>query len=120
MQMNLTVNGTEISKEAEPRVLLVHFIRDDLGLPGPPRGRCTSNLRTSRRLRGGPPGEARPVLRPPGGGDEVLDPAATEGLARRATVAGHRLIVYPGYCHEPYNDNGRERVFADLAAWLTD
>lgn len=60
-----------------------------------------------------------PFLATHGSGDEIIDHTATEELDRRATVAGHRLIVYPGYFHEPYNDNGRERVFADLAAWLT-
>ena len=60
-----------------------------------------------------------PFLATHGSGDQIIDPTATEELDRRATVAGHRMIVYTGYYHEPYNDNGRERVFADLAAWLT-
>ena len=32
--VTLTVNGTERSLEAEPRTLLVHALRDDLGLTG--------------------------------------------------------------------------------------
>ena len=60
-----------------------------------------------------------PFLATHGSGDEIIDHTATEELDRRATVAGHRLIIYSGYYHEPYNDTGRERVFADLAAWLT-
>lgn len=60
-----------------------------------------------------------PFLATHGGGDEIIDHTATEELDRRATASGHRLIIYPGSYHEPYNDTGRERVFADLAAWLT-
>lgn len=32
--VNLTINGQEYSREVEPRTLLVHFIREDLGLTG--------------------------------------------------------------------------------------
>jgi alpha-beta hydrolase superfamily lysophospholipase len=60
-----------------------------------------------------------PFLATHGSGDQIIDPAATEELGRRATHSGHRLIIYPGAYHEPYNDTGREQVFADLAAWLT-
>jgi acylglycerol lipase len=59
-----------------------------------------------------------PFLATHGSGDLIIDSTATEELDRRATVAGHKLIVYPGYYHEPYNDTGREQVFADLAGWL--
>jgi acylglycerol lipase len=59
-----------------------------------------------------------PFLATHGSGDLIIDSAATEELDRRATAPGHKLIVYPGFYHEPYNDTGREQVFADLAAWL--
>ena len=59
-----------------------------------------------------------PFLATHGSGDLIIDSAATEELDRRATVLGHKLIIYPGFYHEPYNDTGREQVFGDLAAWL--
>ena len=34
VQINVTVNGEEHSEEVEPRLLLVHFIRETLGLTG--------------------------------------------------------------------------------------
>ena len=34
MQITLTVNGTSVTREAEPNQLLVHFIRDTLRLTG--------------------------------------------------------------------------------------
>ena len=61
---------------------------------------------------------AVPFLATHGADDQIIDPAATDELVRRATVEGRKLIVYPGSYHEPYNDLDRERVFADLAAWL--
>ncbi len=44
MQVNMTVNGEAVSAEVEPRMLLVHFLRDQLGLTGTHWGGCdTSN-----------------------------------------------------------------------------
>ncbi len=37
-----------------------------------------------------------PFLATHGSGDRIIDSAATEELDRRATVPGHKLIVYPG------------------------
>lgn len=34
MDVTMTVNGTEVTREVEPRTLLVHFVRDHLGLTG--------------------------------------------------------------------------------------
>jgi aerobic carbon-monoxide dehydrogenase small subunit len=43
MQIVVTVNGTEYVREVEPRLLLVHFLREDLGLTGTHWGCDTSN-----------------------------------------------------------------------------
>ena len=43
MKLTLTVNGTKCAREVEPRLLLVHFLRDDLGLTGTHWGCDTSN-----------------------------------------------------------------------------
>jgi acylglycerol lipase len=59
-----------------------------------------------------------PFLATHGSDDRIIDPSATDEFFRRATVDGRKLIIYPGAYHEPYNDLGREQVFADLAAWL--
>ena len=34
MQVSMTINGTSVSGDVEPRMLLVHFIRDRAGLTG--------------------------------------------------------------------------------------
>ena len=43
MQITMTVNGTEYTRDVEPRLLLIHFLRDDLGLTGIHWGCDTSN-----------------------------------------------------------------------------
>jgi carbon-monoxide dehydrogenase small subunit len=43
MQVTMTVNGDEVTRDIEPRLLLVHFVRDHLGLTGTHWGCDTSN-----------------------------------------------------------------------------
>jgi carbon-monoxide dehydrogenase small subunit len=43
VQVSLTVNGVQQSAEVEPRLLLVHFLRETLGLTGTHVGCDTSN-----------------------------------------------------------------------------
>jgi aerobic carbon-monoxide dehydrogenase small subunit len=43
MDVTLTVNGEAVTREIEPRLLLVHFLRDDLDLTGTHWGCDTSN-----------------------------------------------------------------------------
>ena len=42
MKVNITVNGKAYERDVEPRTLLVHFLRDDLGLTGTNIGCDTS------------------------------------------------------------------------------
>jgi carbon-monoxide dehydrogenase small subunit len=43
MQITMTVNGVSHTREVEARLLLIHFLRDDLGLTGSHWGCDTSN-----------------------------------------------------------------------------
>ncbi len=43
LPVSVTVNGRSYEREVEPRLLLVHFLRDDLGLTGTHVGCDTSN-----------------------------------------------------------------------------
>ena len=43
MEITMSVNGQEVTRDAEPRMLLVHFLRDVLGLTGTHWGCDTSN-----------------------------------------------------------------------------
>ena len=46
MQVTMTVNGEQVAAEVEPRMLLVHFLRDQLRLTGTHWGCDTSNCGT--------------------------------------------------------------------------
>ncbi len=43
MEVTMTVNGNTVTRDVEPRTLLVHFIRDNLGLTGTNVGCDTSS-----------------------------------------------------------------------------
>src|SRR6202022_347262 len=43
VQVTMTVNGEQVSREIEPRLLQQHFLRDHLGLTGTTRACDTSN-----------------------------------------------------------------------------
>lgn len=43
VEVTMRVNGEEVTREIEPRLLLVHFVRDHLGLTGTHWGCDTSN-----------------------------------------------------------------------------
>jgi acylglycerol lipase len=47
-----------------------------------------------------------------------VDVAAIEALYERASSADKTIRRYEGLYHECFNEEGRERVYDDLAAWL--
>jgi aerobic carbon-monoxide dehydrogenase small subunit len=71
MQVTMTVNGAEVTREVEPRLLLVHFLRDTLGLTGTHWGCDTSNCGTCVVLMDGEPVKSCTVLAAMAGGHEI-------------------------------------------------
>jgi aerobic carbon-monoxide dehydrogenase small subunit len=71
MQVKLVVNGQEVTGEVEPRLLLVHFLRDELGLTGTHGGCDTSNCGTCVVLIDGLPVKSCTVLTPMAEGHHV-------------------------------------------------
>ena len=55
MEVTITINGKEVSRDVEPRQLLVHFIRDTPGLTGTHWGCDTSNCGACVVLMDGKP-----------------------------------------------------------------
>jgi carbon-monoxide dehydrogenase small subunit len=43
MKVTMTINGSQVTRDVEPRLLLVHFLRDTIGLTGTHWGCDTSN-----------------------------------------------------------------------------
>ena len=76
MQVTVTVNDTEYTRDVEPRMLLVHFLRDELALTGTHWGCDTSNCGMCVVLMDGEPVKSCTVL--------------------AATAAGHRVRTVEG------------------------
>jgi len=78
MQITVTVNGTPYTREVEPRLLLVHFLRQTLGLTGTHWGCDTSNCGTCVVQLDGTPVKSCTILAAMADGHEVR---TVEGLA---------------------------------------
>jgi carbon-monoxide dehydrogenase small subunit len=78
MQITVTVNGTPYTREVEPRLLLVHFLRDELRLTGTHWGCDTSNCGVCVVQLDGLPVKSCTVLAVMADGHEVR---TVEGLA---------------------------------------
>ncbi len=79
MQITVSVNGAEYVRVVEPRLLLIHFIRDDLGLTGSHWGCDTSNCGACVVWLDEQPVKSCTVLAVMADGRQVL---TVEGLAR--------------------------------------
>jgi carbon-monoxide dehydrogenase small subunit len=77
MQVTLSVNDREYTREVEPRVLLVHLLRDELRLTGTHWGCDTSNCGTCVVLMDGEPVKSCTVLAASAAGHEIR---TVEGL----------------------------------------
>jgi aerobic carbon-monoxide dehydrogenase small subunit len=62
MNVSMTVNGEQVSKDVEPRQLLVHFIRETLALTGTHWGCDTSNCGACVVLMDGKPVKSCTIL----------------------------------------------------------
>jgi carbon-monoxide dehydrogenase small subunit len=71
VQVTMTVNGAEVTREIEPRLLLVHFLRETLGLTGTHWGCDTSNCGACVVHLDGEPVKSCTVLAAMAGGHEV-------------------------------------------------
>ena len=115
MQVTMTVNGVEVTEEVEPRMLLVHFLRDQLGLTGTHWGCDTCNCGTCVVWMDGEPVKSCTVLAAMAGGHEVR---TVEGLE----VDGELDPVQQGFMELPRaavrllhagDDDDRSRALLD-------
>lgn len=79
MQVSITVNGVDFTREIEPRLLLVHFLRDHLGLTGTHWGCDTSNCGICVVDMDGVPVKSCTVLAAMADGREI---GTVEGMGR--------------------------------------
>ena len=83
MKVTITVNGAEHADEVEPRTLLVHYLRETLGLTGTNVGCDTSQCGSCTVLMDGQAVKSCTVLAAQADGSEVT---TIEGLAKNGTL----------------------------------
>ncbi|GIH16403.1 (2Fe-2S)-binding protein [Rugosimonospora africana] len=83
MQVTVTVNGEEYTRDVDTRLLLVHFLRDHLGLTGTHWGCDTSNCGVCTVWLDGVPVKSCTVLAVMADGHAVR---TVEGLERNGTL----------------------------------
>ena len=101
MQLTVTVNGTSHTSDVEPRTLLVHYIRETLGLTGTNIGCDTSSCGACTLHVNGESVKSCTMLAVQADGDDLL---TIEGLAngselhpmQQAFMENHGLQC--GYC----------------------
>ena len=71
MQLNLNINGEQVSRDVEPRQLLLHYIRDTPGLTGTHWGCDTSNCGACVVLMDGKPVKSCTILAAMAEGHEI-------------------------------------------------
>jgi carbon-monoxide dehydrogenase small subunit len=79
MEVTMTVNGEQVTRDVEPRLLLVHFIRETLDLSGTHWGCDTSNCGACVVLMDGKPVKSCTTLAVMCEGRDIR---TVEGLAR--------------------------------------
>ena len=100
-RISVKVDGTVYQDEVEPRLLLIHYLRDRLGLTGTPIGCDTSNCGACTVDLDGASVKSCSVLAVQADGSEVT---TVEGLARNGEWTGlqrafhERHALQCGYC----------------------
>lgn len=64
------------------------------------------------------PALVTPILVQIGDADRIADPSRSRALFERLGSPSKRLLVYPGFFHEVFNELERARVVSDLLEWL--
>jgi carbon-monoxide dehydrogenase small subunit len=99
--ISITINGRAYTHQVEPRLLLVHYLRNELGLTGTNIGCDTSQCGTCTVLMDGMAVKSCTVLAAQADGSEIktIEGLATDGQA--ASLAGslwEKHGLQCGYC----------------------
>ena len=61
-----------------------------------------------------------PILLIHGSDDQLTDPRGTESFAQQVSSTRKKLIIYPGFYHESFNEVEKEKALRDLENWLNE
>ena len=101
MDVTITINGEEVSRDVEPRQLLVHFIRDTPGLTGTHWGCDTSNCGACVVLMDGKPVKSCTTLAAMCMGHEIrtVESLEVDGQLDPVQMGFHELHgLHCGFC----------------------
>jgi carbon-monoxide dehydrogenase small subunit len=101
MQVTLKINGQDVSRDVEPRTLLVHFIRDTPGLTGTHWGCDTSNCGACVVLMDGKPVKSCTTLAVMCEGHEIhtVESLEVDGQLDPIQLAFHEMhALHCGFC----------------------
>jgi aerobic carbon-monoxide dehydrogenase small subunit len=101
MEITITINGTEVTRDVEPRTLLVHFIRDTPGLTGTHWGCDTSNCGACVVLMEGKPIKSCTMLAAMAVGHEIatVESLEVDGRLDPIQQGFHELhALHCGFC----------------------
>src|SRR3954462_8495530 len=101
MLLTITINGEEVTRDVEPRTLLVHFIRDTPGLTGTHWGCDTSNCGACVVLMAGTPLKSCTALEAMCEGHEIrtVESLEVDGeLDPIQQVVHERHALHCGFC----------------------
>ena len=101
MEVKITINGQEVSRDVEPRMLLVHFIRDTPGLTGTHWGCDTSNCGACVVLMDGKPVKSCTTLAVMCVGHEIrtVESLEVDGQLDPVQMGFHELHgLHCGFC----------------------
>jgi aerobic carbon-monoxide dehydrogenase small subunit len=101
MNVSISINGERITREIEPRLLLVHFIRDTPGLTGTHWGCDTSNCGACVVLLDGAPVKSCTMLAAMAEGHEVrtVESLEVDGVLDPVQQGFHELhALQCGFC----------------------
>ena len=101
MEVTLTVNGEQVTSDVEPRMLLVHFLRETLDLTGTHWGCDTSNCGACVVLMDGQPVKSCTILAAMAAGHEVrtVESLEVEGQLDPVQEGFHEMhALQCGFC----------------------
>jgi aerobic carbon-monoxide dehydrogenase small subunit len=101
MDVSMTVNGERVTHDVEPRQLLVHFVRETLGLTGTHWGCDTSNCGACVLLMDGQPVKSCTVLTAMCDGHEIrtIESLEVDGELNPIQMGFHeRHALQCGFC----------------------
>ena len=101
MDVSMTVNGEQVTRDIEPRQLLVHFLRDTLDLTGTHWGCDTSNCGACVVLMDGQPVKSCTILAAMAAGHEIrtVESLEVDGRLDPVQQGFHELhALQCGFC----------------------